>query len=187
MDTTSGCDLGELLGVSDPPPPVTDLGGTVLDLGVVWSDAYGDDPYTVALAAKQTPCFGRYCPREETCSTCPISKYCRAALRTWIAAHGARLQEKDESQRVKSTLVSAPKKTISSEDDIDSIIAELEDGALAKSPPNLPKLPQEMEVMASVDSTCWSCKKPIPEAEIALFSPGTGLRHRICFQESPPA
>ena len=57
---------------------------------------YEGDEYLLALAVEQTPCFGNYSPRADTCDNCPIAGACMSFLVTRMAQVSATLAKRDE-------------------------------------------------------------------------------------------
>lgn len=57
---------------------------------------YEGDEYLLSLAVEQTPCFGSYSPRADTCDACPIAGACMSFLVTRMAQVSATLAKRDE-------------------------------------------------------------------------------------------
>ena len=88
------------------PAPVIAPPVTPVSAGVSWLPPeagtgsvhalYEGDEYLLSLAVEQTPCFGSYSPRADTCDNCPIAGACMSFLVTRMAAVSATLAKRDE-------------------------------------------------------------------------------------------
>jgi len=79
--------------VSDETMDVVSLPVGTGDMGV---DAYHPDPYIRGLALEQTPCYGSYSDKSDTCCTCPVKNRCVNAMVAQLSQLALVLAKEDE-------------------------------------------------------------------------------------------
>ena len=192
-----------------PTPPVTDTVGKPFYLGTT-DNTYGtDNPYVLALAIGETPCFGTYTVGNAVCDSCPLGGACRARVYSLLGEFAAHLDER-EARALRIAEGGTP--VTSSNNDIDEIVASL--GAVdpttwapstnVPGPINVPSTPRTaatntaarpaarpaappvasgengIEITASGPGKCDKCKGPIAKKDTVMFIPGKGMRHKVC-------
>jgi uncharacterized small protein (DUF1192 family) len=167
--------------------------GQVLQLRPRVQHPYSDDPYIRSLAIKQTPCFGAFTSRSESCKLCRLSQECVAALDGRLAEIAAELDREEAALAAK--LAQKASAQASKDLPIDELIATFdEDTAKKSTKKNQPsgekfKATSDMHVVplstAIADSKCLKCKTLIPKGTANLFwVKEKGVLHAECFDDS---
>ena len=161
------------------PTPTAPLAIGELGTGVAMPTAthaatYHADPYIVALATQQTPCFGAYSPRSSQCGTCPLSGSCVNALR-------ARLARMAVNYRAELNAPAAP-----AAPEVDPV-AEAEPShtqftKLARKPEWDEHDKVSARISNSAETECYRCGETIPVGVKAMWArvPGGGTYHIDC-------
>jgi hypothetical protein len=154
------------------------VGGVAYTLGAQ-VNTYNPDPYIRGIAIEATACFGAYSNRSDVCKGCPLSGACKATVLTKLSEISARLHKRDAEAARRATMPPAPPApTPAAEEDIDDIIAAIEDEVDA---PKSAGKGVKMKVPA--DGKCRECKGKIERGTEAMYIRGTGIYHIKCYDK----
>jgi hypothetical protein len=169
---------------STPTPTVVPVSVTAHEggEGVAFSlgkqtNTYNADPYIRGVAIESTTCFGEFSGRSEVCKTCPLSGACKATQVTRLSSIAALLRKRDvDAEKSKN----APATPAAPAEDIDDIIAAIEEEVEAPTPDKNSEI-RRMKVPA--DGKCRECSGKIARGEMATYVRGTGIYHDACHQK----
>jgi len=166
---------------------VANTGADVLRLPMV--HPYHNDSYIRGLAIAQTPCFGAYSGRSETCKTCPLASECDNAVlaaKAKIAADLEATDAKEAAAKVAKAKAKADKNE--SIDDLISSFDEVDDGAdtgkkkkAKKSSKSTGKKPSK--ATAQREGICCRCSGAIKKGAECYWIKGEGIMHADCLDD----
>jgi len=161
--------------------PVVSTGDTVsLMVGPGQSeDAYHNDPYIRALAARDSTCFEAYSDKSPTCTRCPMSGACMNAMAAELSSLARELAQEDKEAEARRKMgISDPKP---SDDGVDNTVpaSAMGDKARVAGDANL--------IVVQQQAICKHCGKVIPKGDEGYWIRSTskntgGLYHKDCLE-----
>lgn len=166
--------------------------GRVVQLRPRIQHPYSDDPYIRALAIAQTPCFGAFTSRSESCKACRLSHECIGALDARLAEIAAELDREEaiektkqaQQQKVRDSKDLATDELIESFKDTPNPTKKTAAPASGKFRPG-PKAHLVKLATATADAQCLHCKKTIPKGTKDLtWIKDKGVLHDHCLDSN---